>query len=1112
MTASYIITTRCGRVIITTRPILYAFYTRDYSSLQTFLDDYNNTTDPTTRKQLAELIINNACELKGIDSTDDEKRKQVAFQLLSLTKEDNMIQQTRRKTGIHNTKARQQSVANKQVTIKNTAAAAINNNTTTASSKGKEVKNNTTDNKDIKTKTDIPSQTSKSNNNMVTLKVKSLTGSFTCKINVNSHHSMVVVKRKILESGYNAPIQSQIIMFDGKKIDNETTIGELGCINGSTLRVTLPLVGAKPGNKKRGAGITTSRGIFSQVKRRRAPPPPPPASNHSQQAQRRAPPPSVNDTSSSSSEQPPTLPQHLQNEELEAFASLDNIIEEVTKPNGNNVYIIKLNLNAKENNILHETSRYVRERVDCVYKIGRTDNDGLKRLSALNVSNFFNLQIKTYKTNNAPVMEQFWHDELKLHNIRGEWFSLPDHLKDLFMNEMAAHEASGCKSFRGVNVDAFTSTPDEYLTSTNTREQWLKDWESEKDIKFKPSNSSNPTADYNETSFLSPHSSFDNILSIPDNLRGRIGVISSYDQVYGRTLKGKQCFYLVKVVVPHGVELTPRDRWLLSRVKYGCSDNIMERFASIQVGCQFDIEMVYFECSDNYVGVEACWKDSFDLQNYRGEWYYVLAAHVKLIFDKMIEYLSSSADLSWQPVGDLSLNCLPEDDILRFMSAQLNSISSKEQDVKIDKLMGTVDNLSIDAALLIEHCLNSKVISLSERINNDLVVESVTGSNTEHNSNKQYLLGGTGIISTERLAPLITASSTDPLGSWSSMLLDAKKGVMTRLLSVYAVNTKQSSSSQTVFGQYQQYINKKRLNTTPRELFESNLIAQLKKWLRVGERLVICMDANENVVSGPLSTKLAQLGLVEVSNDRLGDDTSTYTHGTDQIDGVWMTKDILNGLQGLTFLPPSMSSGDHCTIAFGVTTESILGIETLARSRQQISSIQSSSTPGTFLGVTGSVTKSNRDSFTKTLTNEWRRDQLDQCDKQTRSILILDDCKSPSVDVLSSNQVYRTGPLWEDETYLLLEGIRQHSKDLNKIWRDEKLGLKKIRELDDFRRRSHSYLKAAGLHDDFNNKRVFERLGYRNGEEVPTSWWLELSNEFMIRRVLDIDRSCNKLM
>ena len=679
------------------------------------------------------------------------------------------------------------------------------------------------------------------------------------------------------------------------------------------------------------------------------------------------------------------------------------------------------------------------------------------------------------------------------------------------MSEMAAHEASGCKSFRGVDINTFTSNSNVYLTSIDTREQWFKDWKNEKDIKFKPSNSSNPTADYNETSFLSPHSSFNNLLSTSNNYRGRIGVISSYDKVYGRTLKGRQCFYLVKVVVPHGVELTPRDRWLLSRVKYGCSDNIMERFASIQVGCQFDIEMVYFECSDNYVGVEACWKDSFDLQNYRGEWYYVLAAHVKLIFDKMIKYLSSSADLSWQPVGDLNLNCLPDDDILRFMSAQLNSISSKAQDVKIDKLMGTVVNLSIDAALLIEHGLNSKVISLSERINNDMVVESVTGSNTEYNSNNQYLPGGTGIVSMARLAPFITGCSTDPLGSWSSMLLDAKKGVITRLLSVYGVNNNKQSSSQTVFGQYQQYINKHKLNTTPRELFESNLIAQLTKWLQADEQLVICMDANENVVSGHLSMKLAQLGLVEVSNDRLGDNTNTYTHGTDQIDGVWMTKDILNGLQGLTFLPPSMSSGDHCTIAFGVTTKSILGIETLARAGQQIPS-QSSSTPGTFLGVTGNVTKSNLNTFTKTLSNEWRREQLDQCDKQTRSILILDNCKSPSVDDSSSNKDFRTGPLWEDETYLLLEGTRQHSTNLNKIWRDEKLGLNKIRELDDFRRKSHSYLKAAGLHDDFKNSRIFERLGYRNKEEVPASWWLELSNEFMLRRVYRCDMSCNKLM
>jgi len=105
----------------------------------------------------------------------------------------------------------------------------------------------------------------------------------------------------------------------------------------------------------------------------------------------------------------PTQPQHIQNEILEInsaaaeFDDVNEVLESVSSV-GNNLYIIGLTLNTKELNIMGCTSRYVRERIDRVYKIGRTDNEGMKRLSELNVSNFCNLGIKKYKTNNAAAM------------------------------------------------------------------------------------------------------------------------------------------------------------------------------------------------------------------------------------------------------------------------------------------------------------------------------------------------------------------------------------------------------------------------------------------------------------------------------------------------------------------------------------------------------------------------------------------------------------------------------------------------------------------------------------------------------------------------------------
>ena len=401
-------------------------------------------------------------------------------------------------------------------------------------------------------------------------------------------------------------------------------------------------------------------------------------------------------------------------------------------------------------------------------------------------------------------------------------------------------------------------------------------------------------------------------------------------------------------------------------------------------------------------------------------------------------------------MADLNVDELPNDKVARLMSAQVNSISEKEQDVKIDKLTSAISYHNIDVVSLIEHGLNASIATLNDRIESDEICQSVTSSNTHTKSTSQSLPGGTGIAIMEALDSHVTEVTTDHLGRFSSCKFDAGRGVVTRFVSAYALAAQAAATGNSTEQQHRQYIADKGLgNITPRELFESDLIKQLTQWLHAGERLILCMDANEDVVGGDLSKKLSQVGLAEVSHDRLSTNSiNTHAHGIKQIDGVWMSKSLSDGLQGVALLPFSKSIGDHRTFIFDISLFILIGIDTLLtkRVRRKSPSIDTnskSSNTSTFLGREGTITKSNHHSFTSTYSDEKRREWLLNWDEQTKAVLLLDDCEYPTFANTMSRQTaaYRTGSLQEDELYLLLEGMRLYSTKWRTIYNDGNLGI-----------------------------------------------------------------------
>ena len=74
------------------------------------------------------------------------------------------------------------------------------------------------------------------------------------------------------------------------------------------------------------------------------------------------------------------------------------------------------------------------------------------------------------------------------------------------------------------------------------------------------------------------------------------------------------------------------------------------------------------------------------------------------------------------------------------------------------------------------------------------------------------------------------------------------------------------------------------------------MIAQLKQWREDGDRLIVCLDTNENIYNKRIGKKLTDREGLTMS-EMVGGFTckkvgAAYFRGSTPIDGVWATSDV----------------------------------------------------------------------------------------------------------------------------------------------------------------------------------------------------------------------------
>ena len=100
------------------------------------------------------------------------------------------------------------------------------------------------------------------------------------------------------------------------------------------------------------------------------------------------------------------------------------------------------------------------------------------------------------------------------------------------------------------------------------------------------------------------------------------------------------------------------------------------------------------------------------------------------------------------------------------------------------------------------------------------------------------------------------------------MTLKGDEGFTTRIVCAYNPCYNKKQGTGTSYQQQKRFlITKRRDDTCPRKKLQEELVAQLKKWREEGDRLVVCMDANEDIYKkswGKILTDVDGLNMSEV--------------------------------------------------------------------------------------------------------------------------------------------------------------------------------------------------------------------------------------------------------
>lgn len=244
------------------------------------------------------------------------------------------------------------------------------------------------------------------------------------------------------------------------------------------------------------------------------------------------------------------------------------------------------------------------------------------------------------------------------------------------------------------------------------------------------------------------------------------------------------------------------------------------------------------------------------------------------------------------------------DGTTRILYENLNGLSSQiSGNHKLTKSMGIIDDMAVDIFVFSEHKINfahrdNKRQGLAKLFNGGETLTHAVGGNITHPVARtlgKRMEGGTGMVAYGEMASMFRAdlSGMDSTGlaRWSYMTFSGREGHITTVLVGYNPCCTTTGQHFTSYQLQRAYWTMRKQDTTcPRWKFSEDLVNLLTTWRQEGRRLVICLDANDNVYSGHLGRALTShpdLDLRETMLTTTGSPlTATHFRGSRPIDAI----------------------------------------------------------------------------------------------------------------------------------------------------------------------------------------------------------------------------------
>jgi hypothetical protein len=164
---------------------------------------------------------------------------------------------------------------------------------------------------------------------------------------------------------------------------------------------------------------------------------------------------------------------------------------------------------------------------------------------------------------------------------------------------------------------------------------------------------------------------------------------------------------------------------------------------------------------------------------------------------------------------------------------------------------------------------------------------------TEIAITKKLQPGGVGVLAADDVVHRIIEQGRDEsgLGRWAWLLLQGRRGVKIRVISVY--RPCDSNGPESVNQQHQRFLTKKRRLEEPREALYVDLYDEVSAWIEAGDQIIIGIDANEDVRTGRTDEFFRAFGMKEAiltrHQERSPPATNNRNNSREPIDGLWVT-------------------------------------------------------------------------------------------------------------------------------------------------------------------------------------------------------------------------------